>query len=93
MRLPLVDDLEDIPTIQRPNDGVYAAVNAQWPAWFLSRTRFDACLKEVGDVVFRWTTPTEVWQFEGKPIIFEGVLLKRLLVFKWGAGLGVAFGT
>lgn len=76
MRVPLVDEPEDIPTIQHPVDGIYASVNAHWPAWFLSRTRFDASLKEVGDVVFRWTTPTEVWQFEGEPIILEGVLLR-----------------
>jgi len=76
MRLPLVDDPADIPTIQRPSDGLYATVNAQWPAWFLSRSRFDDCLEEVGDVIFRWTTPTEVWQFEGEPIMLEGVLLK-----------------
>jgi len=76
MRVPLVDEAKDIPTVQRPAGGLYASVNAQWPAWFLSRARFDACLKEVGDVVFRWTTPTEVWQFEGEQIILEGVLLK-----------------
>ena len=75
MRVPLVDEPEDIPTIQSPNDGIYAQVNAHWPAWFLSRTRFDATLKEVGDVVFRWFT-NEVWQFEGEPILLEGVLLR-----------------
>ena len=75
MRVPLVDEPEDIPTIQSPNDGIYAQVNAHWPAWFLSRTRFDATLKEVGDVVFRWFT-NEVWQFEGRPILLEGVLLR-----------------
>jgi len=83
MRLPLVDDPEDIPTIQRPSDGIYATVNAQWPAWFLSRSRFDDCLKEVGDVIFRWTTPTEIWQFEGEPIMLEGVLLKTKVDSGW----------
>ena len=76
MRVPLVGEPEDICTIQKPIEGLYASVNAQWPAWFFSRERFDARLKEVGDVLFRWTTPTEVWKFEGKKITPEGVLLK-----------------
>jgi hypothetical protein len=76
MRVPLVSEAEDIPTIQKSMEGLYASVNAQWPAWFLPRARFDTYLKEVSDVLFRWTTPTEVWKFEGEKITPEGVLLK-----------------
>ena len=76
MRLPLIDDSDHIPTVQKPNDGIYAKVNSSWPAWFLSRARLDNCLRNSGEIIFRWTTPTEVWQFEGKPIILEGLLLR-----------------
>jgi len=76
MRLPLVPEIEDIATIQRPDEGIYSTVSAQWPSWFLSSFRLDACLARIGEVLYRWSSPTEIWQFEGKPIMLEGVLLR-----------------
>ena len=76
MRLPLIDEPGDIPTVQKPNEGIYAKANSSWPAWFLSRARFENFLLSSGEIILRWNTPTEVWQFEGKPIMLEGLLLR-----------------
>jgi putative methyltransferase (TIGR04325 family) len=76
MRIPFVDSNDHIITRQTFNEGLHHEVKGSWPAWFFSRSKFDAELEKLGTVVYRWKTPTETLLFEGETIKFEGVLLK-----------------
>jgi putative methyltransferase (TIGR04325 family) len=76
MRLPLVDENNHIITKQIFTEGVYQETNASWPVWFFSKDKFYSEIKEIGEVLYKWKTPTETLCFEGKNLMLEGVLVR-----------------
>lgn len=77
MRLPLVSTgNQDLCSVQRPRGGVYEESQASWPCWFFSRTRFDAAIEALGEVICRWVTTSETVVVLGENIPFEGLLVR-----------------
>jgi putative methyltransferase (TIGR04325 family) len=76
MRIPFIDSVDDVVTTQRFIEGIYNDSNASWPAWFFSRQKFDAELENLGTIIYRWKTPTEILLFEGVNVQLEGMLIR-----------------
>ncbi len=77
MRLPLVSDTDtDLCSVQRPRGGVYEDSQASWPSWFFSRSRFEAAIAPLGEVVLGWVTKSETVTLNGKTYPFEGLLIR-----------------
>ena len=77
MRLPLVSTGDaDLCYVQRPKGGVYEESQASWPCWFFSRTRFNAAIEALGEIVCRWVTTSETSIFLGENIPLEGMLVR-----------------
>ena len=80
MRLPLVSaGGSDLCSVQRPRGGVYEDSDASWPCWLFSRTRFDAFVQTLGEIVCRWVTTSETVIVEGRTIPLEGLLVRTRL--------------
>ena len=77
LRLPLVSDSDmDLCSVQRPRGVVYEESQASWPCWFFSRSRFDAAIAGIGEVVLRWITTSETVVIRGVTIPLEGLLIR-----------------
>jgi putative methyltransferase (TIGR04325 family) len=76
MRIPFIGENNHIITKQIFTEGVYQEVNASWPAWFFSKNKFYSEIEQIGEVIYKWKTPTEILYFEGKDVMLEGVLVR-----------------
>lgn len=76
MRLPLIKSNKDVITRQTFNEGIYKKANASFPAWFFSEKNFITYIEGIGEIIYRWKTPTEVWRFEDEDIVLEGMLVR-----------------
>lgn len=76
MRIPLLEQAEDLCAIQKPQLGVYKETNASWPCWFFSRVKFEKAVNKIGNVVYRWLTHTESITINGITIPLEGMLVR-----------------
>ena len=77
LRLPLVSFSDtDLCSVQRPQGGVYEESRASWPCWFFSRSRFEAAIAPLGEVVLRWVTTSETVIVRGATIPLEGLLIR-----------------
>jgi putative methyltransferase (TIGR04325 family) len=76
MRLPLLNSSNHIITKQTFDEGIYQEANASFPAWFFSEDEFISSLEEIGEIMYRWKTPSEVWRFEGEDVTLDGMLVR-----------------
>ncbi len=76
MRIPFIDEVHNVITKQVFLDGIYKDSKSSWPAWFFSKDKFYSEIKQIGQVIYKWKTPSEVLLFEGKNIVMEGVLIR-----------------
>jgi len=76
MRLPLLNSSNHIITRQTFNEGIYQKTNACFPAWFFSEEKFIFFIEKIGQIIYRWKTPSEIYRFEGKDIMLEGLLVR-----------------
>ena len=76
MRIPFVDQEKGVITIQNFSEvgGYSDIVDISWPAWFFSKENFMKQLKINHSIKLNWLTDSESVVFNGKEIIFEGIV-------------------
>ena len=72
-RTGFIDEAEDNIAVQRVPPEIFTG---SYPAWFFSREKFLAFAQKSGQLQMGWTVPQDVFDFEGKKIIFQGYLFE-----------------
>jgi putative methyltransferase (TIGR04325 family) len=75
-RMPLLNSPRDRIAVQRVDPALH---DAAYPCWFFARKGWLQRLEQLGFVVaLRWEVPQDTAMLDGQPVIFEGMLMRRL---------------
>ena len=71
--MPLTSNRKDKVTVQNVwiSDKIFS-----WPAYFFSEETIDY-FNRIGKIIYRWDTPTEKVLFQGKEVVFQGLILSK----------------
>jgi hypothetical protein len=58
------------------NEEVYQKTNTSFPAWFSSDDKFMSSIEQIGEIIFSWKTPCEVWFFEGEDKVLDDMIVR-----------------